>query len=96
MFTETSLVRRKLREERIARSIFCGMTVLMIVPLVLIIGYLVERAALIERLLAFARAEPLLPDRLDIDTLIAGMEDLIARAIGTHGRLDPDRGGRRP
>jgi signal transduction histidine kinase/CheY-like chemotaxis protein len=40
-------------------------------------------AALIERLLAFARAEPLLPDRLDIDALIAGMEDLIARAIGT-------------
>jgi len=39
-------------------------------------------AALIERLLAFARAEPLLPDRLDIDKLIAGMEDLIARAIG--------------
>jgi signal transduction histidine kinase/ActR/RegA family two-component response regulator len=39
-------------------------------------------AALIERLLAFARAEPLLPDRLDIDRLIAGMEDLVARAIG--------------
>jgi len=40
-------------------------------------------AALIDRLLAFARAEPLLPDRLDIDVLIAGMEDLITRAIGS-------------
>lgn len=40
-------------------------------------------AALIERLLAFARAEPLLPDRIAVDTLLTGMEDLVARAIGT-------------
>jgi signal transduction histidine kinase/CheY-like chemotaxis protein len=45
-------------------------------------------AALIERLLAFARAEPLLPNRLDIDALIAGMEDLIARAIGTSIKVE--------
>ena len=40
-------------------------------------------AALIERLLAFARAEPLLPDRVEVDQLLSGMEDLVARAIGT-------------
>ena len=39
-------------------------------------------SALIERLLAFARSEPLLPDRIEPDTLIAGMKDLITRAIG--------------
>jgi len=44
MFTETPLVRRKLRQERLARWAFLGMAVSMIVPLVLIIGYLVERA----------------------------------------------------
>ena len=40
-------------------------------------------AALIERLLAFARAEPLLPDKVGVDRLIADMEELLARAIGT-------------
>ncbi|MBB5984099.1 ATP-binding protein [Sphingobium lignivorans] len=45
-------------------------------------------AALIERLLAFARAEPLLPDQVDIDRLIAGMEDLLARAIGGGVRVE--------
>jgi len=39
-------------------------------------------SALIERLLAFARSEPLLPDRIEPDRLIAGMKDLITRAIG--------------
>jgi signal transduction histidine kinase/ActR/RegA family two-component response regulator len=51
-------------------------------------------AALIERLLAFARSEPLLPDRVDLDQLITGMEDLITRAIGTGIKviLDLDAG----
>jgi signal transduction histidine kinase len=45
-------------------------------------------ASLIDRLLAFARAEPLLPDKVDIDGLITGMEELIARAIGTGIRVE--------
>ena len=44
MFTETPLVRRKLRQERLAKWIFFGMTASMIIPLVLIVGYLVQRA----------------------------------------------------
>lgn len=44
MFTETRLVRRKQRQEAFAKWLFCGMTGLMIIPLLLIIGYLVERA----------------------------------------------------
>src|SRR5512136_95697 len=44
MFAETPLVRRKLRQERIAKWVFCGMAASMIVPLLLIVGYLVERA----------------------------------------------------
>ncbi|MBN8819171.1 MAG: response regulator [Sphingomonas sp.] len=48
--------------------------------------------ALIERLLAFARAEPLLPDRVDIDPLIAGMEHLLTRAIGTGIKVELDLG----
>ena len=44
MFAETPLVRRKLRQERIAKWLFFGMAAAMVVPLVLIIGYLVERA----------------------------------------------------
>jgi len=47
-------------------------------------------AALIERLLAFARAEPLLPDQVNVDQLIDGMRDLIARAIGTGIRIELD------
>src|SRR5690606_25231831 len=47
-------------------------------------------AALIERLLAFARAEPLLPDRVNVDQLIDGMRELIARAIGTGIRIELD------
>jgi len=51
-------------------------------------------SALIERLLAFARSEPLLPDRIEPDRLIAGMEDLIRRAIGAgiEVTLDLDAG----
>lgn len=39
-------------------------------------------AALTKRLLAFARAEPLLPDATDPDALIEGMSDLIDRTLG--------------
>ena len=44
-FAETPAVRRKLRQEAIAKWIFCGMAAAMVVPLVLIVGYLVVRAA---------------------------------------------------
>jgi len=44
MFLETPLVRRKLWQETVARWIFCGMAASMIVPLLLIIGYLLVRA----------------------------------------------------
>jgi len=47
-------------------------------------------AALIERLLAFARSEPLRADRVDPDALIVHMEELIARAIGTGIRVELD------
>jgi len=51
-------------------------------------------AALIERLLAFARSEPLRPDRIDPDALIVRMEELVARAIGSGIKvvLDLDAG----
>ena len=39
-------------------------------------------AALTRRLLAFARAEPLLPEAIAPDTLIAGMTDLLDRTLG--------------
>jgi signal transduction histidine kinase/CheY-like chemotaxis protein len=39
-------------------------------------------AALTKRLLAFARAEPLLPSATDADALIAGMSDLLDRTLG--------------
>jgi phosphate transport system permease protein len=44
IFVETPLVRRKQRQETIAKWVFCGMAASMIVPLILIIGYLFERA----------------------------------------------------
>ena len=44
MFAETPLVRRKQRQETIAKWLFCGMAASMIIPLILIIGYLIERA----------------------------------------------------
>jgi phosphate transport system permease protein len=44
MFTETPLVRRKLRQETLAKWVFLAMAVAMIVPLLLIVGYLIERA----------------------------------------------------
>ena len=39
-------------------------------------------AALTRRLLAFARAEPLLPEAIDPRELIAGMSDLLDRTLG--------------
>ena len=44
MFAETPLVRRKQRQETFAKWVFCAMAASMIVPLILIVGYLVERA----------------------------------------------------
>jgi phosphate transport system permease protein len=44
-FAETPAVRRKLRQEALAKWIFFAMAAAMIVPLVLIVGYLVVRAA---------------------------------------------------
>jgi phosphate transport system permease protein len=44
-FTETPAVRRKLRQEALAKWIFCAMAAAMVVPLLLIVGYLVVRAA---------------------------------------------------
>jgi len=45
MFTETPLVRRKLLLQGVAKWVFFGMAVAMIVPLLLIIGFLVVKAA---------------------------------------------------
>ena len=45
MFTETPFVRRKQRYESVAKWIFCGMATAMIVPLLLILSYLVIKAA---------------------------------------------------
>jgi phosphate transport system permease protein len=44
-FAETPSVRRKLRQEAVAKWIFCAMAAAMVVPLLLIVGYLVVRAA---------------------------------------------------
>jgi phosphate transport system permease protein len=43
-FNETALVRRKLRVELLAQCVFGGMTLMLIIPLVLIVGYLVFQA----------------------------------------------------
>jgi phosphate transport system permease protein len=45
LFAETPAVRRKLRQEAVAKWIFAAMAAAMIVPLILIVGYLVVRAA---------------------------------------------------
>jgi len=44
LFTETPQVRRKLRQETCAKWVFASMAGLMIIPLLLILGYLVQRA----------------------------------------------------
>jgi phosphate transport system permease protein len=43
-FGETPVTRRKLRQERLAKWVFAGMTGAMVLPLLLILVYLVERA----------------------------------------------------
>ena len=45
MFTETASIRRKLRQEMIAKLMFLLMTVMMIVPLISIVSYLFIKAA---------------------------------------------------
>ncbi len=45
MFTETALVRKKKRTEAAAKVVFLLMTILMIMPLLLILGYLFYKAA---------------------------------------------------
>ncbi len=44
MFQATAITRRKHRSEEIARNVFLVMTLLMVVPLVLIVGYLIYQA----------------------------------------------------
>jgi signal transduction histidine kinase/ActR/RegA family two-component response regulator len=50
-------------------------------------------AALTRRLLAFARAEPLLPEGIVPATLIAGMSDLMDRTLGERIRVETQLGG---
>jgi len=45
-------------------------------------------AALTRRLLAFARADPLLPEGVDTGMLIAGMSELLDRTLGERIRID--------
>ena len=45
MFVETAAVRRKLRQETLAKWIFFSMAAAMVVPLLCIVGYLIVRAA---------------------------------------------------
>ena len=51
-------------------------------------------AALTKRLLAFARAEPLLPSANDPDALIAGMADLLDRTLGERIAVHHIEGGK--
>lgn len=44
LFADTALVRRKNRQEMAAQWILAGMTAAMIIPLVLVVGYLVQHA----------------------------------------------------
>ncbi|MCA1653536.1 MAG: ATP-binding protein [Sphingomicrobium sp.] len=45
-------------------------------------------AALTRRLLSFARSEPLLPERVDSSSLVAGMSDLLDRTLGERISVD--------
>jgi PAS domain S-box-containing protein len=45
-------------------------------------------ASLTQRLLAFARRQPLAPAPLDVNRLVAGMSDLLMRALGERVRLE--------
>ncbi|CAO3441394.1 PAS domain S-box protein [Azospirillum endophyticum] len=49
----------------------------------------VDRAAtLTRRLLAFARRQPLKPERVDLNALVAGLWDLLVRSVGEEIRLE--------
>ncbi|WP_377806430.1 PAS domain S-box protein (plasmid) [Azospirillum sp. A29] len=49
----------------------------------------VDRAAtLTRRLLAFARRQPLKPERVDLNALVAGLWDLLGRSVGEQIRLE--------
>ena len=52
-------------------------------------------AVLTARLLAFSRQQPLEPQALDVNRLVAGMSELLRRTIGEHDR-GRDRARRRP
>jgi PAS domain S-box-containing protein len=45
-------------------------------------------AALTQRLLAFARRQPLTPKPIDVDRLVTGMSDLLQRTLGEQVRLE--------
>jgi signal transduction histidine kinase/CheY-like chemotaxis protein len=45
-------------------------------------------AALTHRLLAFARQQPLAPEALDINKMIAGMSDLLRSTLGEHFQIE--------
>ncbi|CAA9535791.1 MAG: hypothetical protein AVDCRST_MAG91-3398 [uncultured Sphingomonadaceae bacterium] len=45
-------------------------------------------ATLTQRLLAFSRRQPLSPERVDVNRLVAGMSDLIRRTLGETIRLE--------
>jgi PAS domain S-box-containing protein len=45
-------------------------------------------ASLTQRLLAFSRRQPLAPKMVDVDRLVAGMSDLLGRALGETIRLE--------
>lgn len=45
MFQETSIVQKKRKSEKIARFIFFAMTMIIILPLLIIVGYLIYKAA---------------------------------------------------
>jgi len=47
-------------------------------------------AALVERLLAFSRRQPIEPQAVDVEDLIRGMADLLRRSLGENVRLDLD------
>ena len=47
-------------------------------------------AALTRRLLSFARSEPLLPERVDSNNLVAGMSDLLDRTLGERIQVEVD------
>ena len=49
----------------------------------------VDRAAtLTRRLLAFARRQPLKPERVDLNALVAGLWDLLGRSVGEQVRME--------